>query len=240
MERIWTALFSPSHLSIHPSDHNFLLTEPPHNPRSNREKMAEVFLERFLATGIHIAIPGYLSIVAAGRNTGLALDCGDGVMTTFSVTNNHTFLNANLRTNFAGADIVDSLQRLLTQRGVYLNSSAEREIVREIKETQCFVSEDYIQEIGLARRDPSSFRKTYMLPDGQKITLGPECFEAPEALFTPSLLGVEHRGIHRLVFDSLMKCDIDSRRDLAMNIILVRPSNIKPNVHGCSNVYLMI
>ena len=42
----------------------------------------------------------------------------------------------------------------------------------------------------------------------------------PEALFNPSLLGMNIPGIHELIYSSLMKCDIDLRKDLYCNIIV--------------------
>ena len=43
----------------------------------------------------------------------------------------------------------------------------------------------------------------YTLPDGRVIKVGAERFEAPEALFQPSLIGVESRGLGQLIFDSI-------------------------------------
>merc|ERR1712115_34320 len=50
--------------------------------------------------------------------------------------------------------------------------------------------------------------KSYELPDGQVITIGNERFRAPEALFQPSVLGLESGGIHVTTFNSIMKCDV--------------------------------
>jgi actin len=66
----------------------------------------------------------------------------------------------------------------------------------------------------------SSLQKSYELADGQKITVGTERFRCPEVLFTPSLTGVEAPGIHETIFYSIMKCDIDIRKDLYNHIVL--------------------
>ena len=39
-------------------------------------------------------------------------------------------------------------------------------------------------------------------------------------LFTPSLVGVESAGIDETAFNSIMKCDVDIRRDLYGNVVL--------------------
>ena len=46
-------------------------------------------------------------------------------------------------------------------------------------------------------------------------------FRAPEALFQPSLLGLESAGIHETTYNSIMKCDVDIRKDLYSNIVMV-------------------
>lgn len=55
---------------------------------------------------------------------------------------------------------------------------------------------------------------------GNSITVGSERFRAPEVLFDPSLVGLEAKGIHHLVHDTINKCDIDVRRELYNNIVL--------------------
>ena len=42
----------------------------------------------------------------------------------------------------------------------------------------------------------------------------------PEVLFNPSLLGMEAVGVHDTTFNSIMKCDVDIRKDLYGNIVL--------------------
>jgi len=66
----------------------------------------------------------------------------------------------------------------------------------------------------------SSDDKSYELPGGQVITIGNERFHAPEALFQPSFLGMESSGIHETGYVSIMKCDIDIRKDLFDNIVM--------------------
>merc|ERR1712102_251899 len=63
------------------------------------------------------------------------------------------------------------------------------------------------------------FEKNFTLPNGQVITLGASRFKAPEILFDPSLIGNGSDGIHKVAIDSIMKCDLDIRRDLFKNIV---------------------
>eukprot|EP01084_Bolivina_argentea_P134778 237619_1 len=62
--------------------------------------------------------------------------------------------------------------------------------------------------------------QNYELPDGQMITIGAERFRAPEVLFKPNMIGLESEGIDKLTYNSILKCDIDIRRDLYGNIVM--------------------
>ena len=45
-------------------------------------------------------------------------------------------------------------------------------------------------------------------------------FKCPEALFQPSFLGMETAGVHETTYNSIMKCDVDIRKDLYANVVL--------------------
>lgn len=175
----------------------------------------QMLFEQFGVPALYMTPSTLLTVYSCGRVSAMAVDCGDGTIQSLPIYEGHTMRSAITRMDLGGSDLTDYLGKLLLRRGCSFSTTSERQIVRDIKETLCYVATDYEQQL-----TAKSLGKEYKLPDGQTVTISEERVRCAEALFKPHLLGRTCPGLHEFTYQALMNCDIDTRKDLYPNIIL--------------------
>ena len=160
MKHLWDYTFDEK-LKINPQGRRILLTEPPMNPRANRQRMCQVMFEDYGFAGVYVAIQAVLTLYAQGESaflsllshfhpnnrdtgltTGVVVDSGDGVTHVVPVYEGFSMPHLTRRLDIAGRDVTRYLIKLLLMRGYAFNRTADFETVREIKEKLCYVRSD--------------------------------------------------------------------------------------------------
>jgi len=187
--------------------------------------MLEMMFEVFNCPALYIANAGVLSLYSQGVTTGLAIDCGnrlqivpivDGIAIEHAIHKN--------RKGFYG--LTEYLSRLMTGKGYYIRNTTQMDLVRQAKESICYVAEDYEEEL---LKPEEEIQQTWRSADGStEYTLTQERFMCPEALFQPELLGLDHVGLPGMAYHAVQSCPIDIRKTLFSNIILSGGSTMFP------------
>ena len=101
----------------------------------------------------------------------MVLDAGDGVSHAVPVYQGFTVPNSIRRIDVAGRDVTEYLQTLLRKSGYVFHTSAEKEVVRLIKEAVSYVAKDprkEEKEWAAAKMDQGKIAE-YVLPDGNRL-----------------------------------------------------------------------
>lgn len=108
---------------------------------------------------------------SSGRTTGIVLDSGDGVTHAVPVYEGFAIPHAIRRVDVAGRDVTEYLQLLLRKSGYNFHTTAEKEVVRIIKEKTCYIALNPAKE----EKETSGKVDDFMLPDGNIIKVKTGC-----------------------------------------------------------------
>ena len=183
-------------------ERKILLTEAPSNPNENKKRMGEIVFEKLGFGAFNIEPQAKLTLYCEGLEDGMILDSGDGVTHCIPIVDGYILHHNIMRLDIAGRHITEYLTKLLQMKGYAFNSTADFELIKELKEKYCFVSCD-IESDRKLDHETTYYNTLHRLPDGRKIRISNEKFEAPEILFHPFLIQNESPGMHEMVFNSI-------------------------------------
>ena len=200
-----------------------LFTEPALNPRSIREKEFQIMMETVKLPAVSFAIQPVLSLFGADSTSGLVVDSGASVTQIIPIYDSYVLSNYVTRQYVAGNDLLQYLISTLAEnRDVNLTTAVAKQFVQDHIIKDCIIAQD-VEDLAQMMEDPELTR-TYTLPDGTTFDVEEERVLCPEVLFRPEMFisdDILAKGIDHAVYDTVMKCDIDVRRTLFENIVLV-------------------
>eukprot|EP01083_Nonionella_stella_P010830 30770_1 len=222
-EKIWHNTFY-NELRCCPEEHPVLLTEMWDNPKANREKMTQIMFETYNVPALYIVTTNVLSLYASGRETGVSVDFGFSSIRVVPIYEGHPLRNNSMNLCIGGGNITEYLCKILSERGYSFSTRLETEYVRDIQEQTGYVCMDMDEE--KEKLKPVDYEQ----PDSRVVSFDAERYRCCEVLFEPSLIGIEQVGIHELIHQSIMKCDVNIRKDLYKNIVLSGGPSMYPGL----------
>ena len=227
MEKIWEHTFSRE-LKVPQEERNILTSDSPLSPKINREKMTQIMFEKFNVQGLFICIRPILSMYCVGKTSALVLESGDDVTQIVPINEGYYFPYSITKSNLGGKLVTNFLMDKIKENNkddILFNEIKKNSKI--IKEKLCRVSLNYENELN----DNNTNEIKYKLPDGKEVNLNKELFICPELLFEPKLIGMEIPGIHMQMYNSIMKCENDLRKELYSNIILAGGNTLLNDFH---------
>jgi actin len=215
MEKIWEHTFNRE-LKVPLEERNILTSDSPLSPKMNRERMTQIMFEKFNVQGLFICIRPMLSMYCVGKTSALVVESGDDVTQVVPINEGYFFPYSITKSNLGGKTVTNFLMDKLRGKSKYESINEIKKLSKIIKEKLCRVSLNYEEELN----DTKFNEIQYKLPDGNELKLEKELFICPETLFQPNLTGQEIPGIPMQMYNSIMKCENDIRKDLYSNIIL--------------------
>jgi actin-related protein len=211
LNHIFYTLLRIETLTAHP----VLYVESPFVQQDTKEYIARVLFETHQANSIIMIPSPILSCFSVGLTTGLVIESGEGITWIVPIINGRIMDQAVQRLYLAGMDISSNLKSLLMREGINITSSAVDEILREIKEKNCYFA------IDPENPPPAQDNYSYAMPDGSTIQIPSHIlYEAPEVLFNPQMIGSNSPNITQAIIKSIQSVDREYWGDLLNHIVL--------------------
>ena len=212
-------------LHVEPGNCSVIFAVSSAMPESQKQDLVEICLELFGFRGILIQEQSVLALYSYNCTSGIVINAGDTI-DVVPVIDGYKVDSGSSHIPFCGHMVTENLSKLAAQKDIRYFSGIEMFIVRFIKESLCFVSPDFAEDVQRCEENPASYIRAveldrFNLPDHKKVIhLDSALFKAPEGLFNPGSFGKDVSGIHELVVKAIEHCPIDMRKEMSRRIYL--------------------
>ncbi|KAF7289665.1 C2H2-type domain-containing protein [Mycena chlorophos] len=213
-----------------------LIAVPAQASPQHQTKLAQIIFEELSAPALGLQPSASLSLLSAGLESGVVLESGHTTTVAVPIHEGHILHDAVRSVGYAGQEITDLILHLLVrEQGMHFaaDDRSARAVVEELKHRKCYVAANYHEEVKCIPRlvkTEHTDSLSYELPDGQIVTMGSTRFVAPEALFQPSILGLDQPGITHLVYGAISHTPAALRASLLGNVLLSGGNTLFPGL----------
>ncbi|KAI8978721.1 actin-like protein Arp6 [Trametes punicea] len=255
---VWDGIFSNEVLGLNTSEAALLITEPYFNLPNIQDVYDQFVFEEYEFQAYHRCTPA--SLIPYGGLLArpglpqpeclLVVDSGFSFTHVVPILNGAIVWNAVKRIDVGGKLLTNHLKEVISFR--QWNLMEETYIVNEVKESCCFISEDFARDLEACRVRPTSnsIVQEYIFPDysankpgrirrpgeplddsSQTLIMNNERFTVPEILFHPTDIGLDQAGISATVAESISLLPEDLQGMFWANIGLIGGNTAIPGFH---------
>lgn len=201
-------------LRVAPEEQKLVMTKNTHTPMLQDEKYCTLLLEQFAVPTLCLVNSSVMALYSRGISTGVAVECGHGMIHAVPVYHGKPIYRASMQWNFGGYDVTNYF--IQSSKLTSVNTSSAREIMNEKKHSIAFT-------LSSETRCHNSNCTVFELPDGTILQMTDlERYSIMEPLFNPSLyLKQAQPGIQDRIHQMLQKlaCDnVTMKEAIAKNI----------------------
>jgi actin beta/gamma 1 len=203
-------------LRIAPEENGVILLVRAGAKKAEIEKTVQILFETFSIPALLLMTTAEVALYKAGlfNNFGVIIESGDDLTQIVVIRNCRIVACKDIL--YGGANV----NGWIHNKVVALGKSVKRDVIRHIKESQCYVALNPIELLGREDSQLPTYTNTYDEP----FTLTKELFLAPETIFNPSLVsGEERKPLIDEIYDTVLASDADPKIALATlrNMVLV-------------------
>ncbi|XP_069994038.1 uncharacterized protein [Penaeus vannamei] len=214
-------------LRVDPKNYHLQLSVPRVLNSSTQTELMRVLFDKFGVKSVNLTHQSILALYAYNATSGIVVDIGER-MDIVPVIDGYIVDGGVSRVPYGGYRILDHLRQFLYMRNVSLINEVESYIIRHVLENICYCAHHYNTEKARCANNPDNFEKGVSLSEYfhskdcpyENISLDFGRFQATEGLFNPDAWGLDHPGLHKLVYKAIMECSMDIRKEMSRSIFL--------------------
>ncbi|KAH3743839.1 actin, cytoplasmic 2 [Pelomyxa schiedti] len=209
------------------SDHPVVFAEPLGMESRNWQELAHDILGDS-CPAVFFAPSALLALYSTGRTSGLVVDCGENITRAIPIFEGQILTSSCKKMALGGRDISQHLRDLQEELRVPQ--------LQYIKHNLAYVAQHFLPEVQVKER------RTYSLPDGETVDLGPELIQIPEPMFTPTLIKnydtqyatytSPKEGIQIMCHNAISSCQTELQKLMFQNTVLAGGNSLFPGFHN--------